>query len=91
MGPADYSVYAALWDFIELGLQFFAFARDSGWFAATQSFLPERDLWTVPEGLSAIAPRRKIDWPDCHRVRPIVPDAAILTALERYDSTEYRT
>jgi hypothetical protein len=90
IGPPDYSTYEALWDFLRLGHQFFAFAQDSGGFSATPSFHPARDLWTLPAGVDAIAPKRKIGWPDCHRIRTIIPDAAVLTALERYDSSEYR-
>jgi hypothetical protein len=48
IGPPDYSIDAALWDFLRLGYEFYAFACDSGAFAATPNFNPERDLWTLP-------------------------------------------
>jgi hypothetical protein len=88
IGPPDYGTYEALWDFLRLGHEFYAFARDSGCFVATASFDP--DPWTLPPGVGAIAPRRKPHWPDCDRIRAIAPDDAVLAVIARYDSSAYR-
>jgi hypothetical protein len=91
IGPPDYSIYAALWDFLRLGNQFFAFARDSGCFATTPNFRPERDLWTLPSGIWAVAPKRDPAWPDCDSIRAdILPDPDVLAPLQDYSATLYR-
>jgi hypothetical protein len=91
IGPSDYTIYAALWDFLRLNHQFFSFARDSGCFATTESFNPQRDLWTMPPNLGLIAPGRNAIWPNCHRIRSdVLPDPAILAALGRYSAILYR-
>jgi len=91
VGPPDYGAHEAFWDFLRLGEQFFAFARDSGCFSPTPSFDPDRDLWKLPPGIGAIAPKRRTDWPDCHRIRALAPDDAVVGAVKRYDSSGYRS
>ncbi len=91
IGPPDYSNLAALFDFLKLAHQFFAFARDSGCFAATPSFKPERDVWTLPAG-GLVAPVREPAWPDCDRIRATVrPDPVVCELLKDYDATQYST
>jgi len=90
LGPHEYSMDAALFDFLRLAHQFFAFARDSGCFAPTRRFSPQRDLWTMPSGLETLAPARHETWPDCHRIRAILPDAAVIEALAHYDASLFR-
>jgi hypothetical protein len=91
LGPPKYTIYAALFDFLELGDQFYGFACDSGTFAEAGRFKPERDLWTLPEGVKSLAPRRDKAWPDCNRVRAdVLPSVALLDRLEHYDATLFR-
>ena len=90
LGPISYTRTAALFDFLRLGEQFLAFARDSGCFAGTRSFLPERDLWILPSALRNLAPDREPLWPDCDRIRSIHPGPAVSKALREYDATFYR-
>jgi hypothetical protein len=91
LGPPEYTIYAAVFDFLALGDQFYGFARDSGTFAETGRFKPKRDLWALPEGMKPLAPRRDKTWPDCNRVRAdILPNAALLEELKRYDATLFR-
>ena len=90
LGPVSYTPTAALFDFLRLGEQFLAFARESGCFATTASFLPERDLWTLPPALKRLAPDRDPSWPDCNLIRAIHPLPAVRNALEQYDATLYR-
>jgi hypothetical protein len=89
IGPPDYSIKSAFWDFLRLGEQFFAFARDSGCFATTPSFQPEHDLWTLPAGL--VAPKRGSAWPDCDSIRAsVLPKTAAIALLQGYRATLYR-
>jgi hypothetical protein len=90
LGPVSYTPTAALFDFLRLGHQFFAFARDSGCFAPTETFLPERDLWTLSDDLRGVAPQRDPTWPDCDRIRAILPVPAVYSALREYSATLYR-
>jgi hypothetical protein len=90
LGPPSYTLNAALFHFFSLGEQFYEFARDSGCFAATVSFLPERDLWTLPRCLKQLGPRREPSWPNCHLIHAIHPGPAVGEALGEYDATHYR-
>ena len=91
LGPAEYSIYMAIWDFLRLGHEFYSFARDNGCFATTMSFRAERDLWTLPLGIEVVAPKRADTWPDCDRIRAsALPDPAVLASLHDYDATLYR-